>query len=354
MPSEPFPPRPNLPTVPNDAAPLRTDPSAQRADSGRPEIVPSDADGVRRGAARLRAGRLVAMPTETVYGLAARAVDRSAVGRVFAAKGRPADHPLIVHLHDLDALGAWIDRPDDRIRALAERFWPGPLTLIGPRADGVHDGVTGGHPTVAVRMPAHPVARAVLSALGDAVAAPSANRFGHVSPTCARHVADEFPLHDLLILDGGPCAIGLESTIVDLSGRQARLLRPGAIAVSALEDVLGAPVSAPHDASVAAPGRRVSHYAPDAVLRLIDAHALPDAARSAPDAALLLIDAPLPDGHRGPARRLSDHPERYGRDLYAALRALDASGASLLLVQRPPTASAWDPGHDPVAQAAAP
>jgi L-threonylcarbamoyladenylate synthase len=322
-------------------------------------VVAADARGIAAAAEDLRAGRLVAFPTETVYGLGARARDPRAVGAVFRAKGRPADHPLIVHVASQDELDAWADPLPETARRLARTHWPGPLTLVVRRAPDVPDVVTGGQSTVAVRAPAHPVANALLRALGEGVAAPSANRFGRISPTTADHVATEFPDLELTILDGGPCDVGLESTILDLSGGRARLLRPGAVSVAELERTLGGPVAVAAKREEAeeaprVPGRLASHYAPTAPLRLADDCELASAVDAAPGLALLLRRAQRPAAHRGPWRRLPEDPAGYGRGLYAALRALDAEAPPALVVERPPDTAPWSAVRDRLARAAGP
>ena len=196
---------------------------------------PADIDAA---VAALRSGELVAFPTETVYGLGADARNPAALRKVYAMKGRPSTHPLILHLADAAQLSQWVAVVPPAAQALATRFWPGPLTLVLRRASGVLDELTGGQDSVAIRVPAHPIARAVLAAFGSGVAAPSANRYGRVSPTRAEHVREEFP-QGLLVLEGGECAVGLESTIVSLVGETAQLLRPGAISRAALEAELG-------------------------------------------------------------------------------------------------------------------
>jgi L-threonylcarbamoyladenylate synthase len=316
-------------------------------------ILPADGDGLDRAADALRAGRAVAFPTETVYGLGAVARDPRAVARVFALKGRPSDHPLIVHVAGAEELPDWIDPVPAGALALARAFWPGPLTLVGPRAAGVPDAVTGGQSTVALRCPAHPVARALLARLGSALAAPSANRFGRLSPTRAEHVAEEFADEDLLVLDGGPCEVGLESTIVDLSGPAPRLLRPGAIGREAMAEVLGRPLelTGDEDGDVPrAPGRLRSHYAPRAPIRIVDAGALPAAV--APGEAALLRRAEAPAGTL--AERLPRDPAGYGRGLYAALRRLDAAAPRAIVVEAAPEDEAWRAVRDRLARAAAP
>jgi L-threonylcarbamoyladenylate synthase len=285
----------------------------------------SRAVGVEEAAALLQDGELVGIPTETVYGLAAMARRPLALRQVFARKGRPVDHPLIVHLPDAAALEAWA-RPGPAARALADAlgraFWPGPLTLVLPRAPGVPDELTGGRDTVAVRIPAHPLAQALLRALGDGLAAPSANRFGRVSPTCAADVWAELG-EGLPVLDGGPCALGLESTIVDLSpleapGGRPALLRPGALPVEALLPLTG-PLG---ESATPAPGTHAAHYAPRTSLLLsADAAAEAEALRARGLRVAVLPVGELPDRARG---------------LYAALRALDASGADVLVAALAP------------------
>lgn len=282
----------------------------------------------------LRAGGLVAFPTETVYGLGADARNVAAVARVFRAKGRPADHPLIVHVEDAAAAGAWARELPDEARALMTRFWPGPLTLIVEKADDVPTEVTGGQSTVGLRVPDHPLALALLRAFGGGLAAPSANRFGAVSPTTAAHVAIELGERVDLILDGGPCRVGVESTIVDLSTGRARILRPGGVPVEDVEQTLG--TSVPVVVSdVRAPGTHPSHYAPRADLVAVDARD---------------VDATVA-GHRALGRRvvvlgraapgttdvveLPEDPEGMARRLYAALREVDARGFEVAVVALP-------------------
>lgn len=261
----------------------------------------------------LRAGGIVAVPTETVYGLAAVASDPVAVRRVFAAKGRPVDHPLIVHLASAADLGDWAATVPPAAAALAAAFWPGPLTLVLPRQAGVPDEVTGGLDTVGLRVPAHPLTRALIAATGG-LAAPSANRFGRVSPTEAAHVSAELG-PALPVLDGGPCAVGVESTIVDLAGPAPALLRPGGVPVEAIEAVLGAPLGV---GVRRAPGGLPSHYAPRTALLLSSDVEADAAAARARGLRVAVLPAP------------SD-PAQHARGLYAALRALDAEGVDLLV-----------------------
>lgn len=295
-------------------------------------------DDIDLAVERLRAGGLVAVPTETVYGLAADASDAKAVERIFAVKGRPSGHPLIVHLAASTDLDHWADSPAPVAAQLAALAWPGPLTLIVPRSSRVPDAVTGGRDTVGLRVPSHPVLQQVLRRSGLGLAAPSANRFGAVSPTTAQHVEDDIghlldPERDL-ILDGGPAAIGLESTIVDTTTDPPQLLRAGPVTGADI-DALAAP-SGPSRAS----GMLASHYAPRCQVRLVD-H--PD------DAAALRAGTP---GSRVLDR--SDDLPGYARTLYAELRAADDDGVGTLIAVLPPAAGLGIAIRDRLTKAAAP
>ena len=291
-------------------------------------------------AAALAQGHLAVLPTETVYGLGARADDPAALARVYATKGRPADHPLIVHIADLDALHAWSADVPFYAARLAERFWPGPLTLVLPRSIRALDAVTGGQDTVALRLSEHPMFRAVLDALardtGDdaiGIAAPSANRFGGVSPTTAQHVVDELGslLQDRdVILNGGACGVGVESTIVDCTGDVPVILRPGAVSANDVREVTGLDLGTRSD--VRAPGTLASHYAPAARVTII---AAADASDVQPPAGLLaLAGVPTPPG----VVRLSapETVDDYARVLYAALREADALHLPSVVAIAPP------------------
>ena len=318
-------------------------------------ILTTDVDAV---AARLRAGGVVAFPTETVYGLGAHATNIAAVRRVFAIKRRPAEHPLIVHSPEVAALDDWAREIPDAARRLAARFWPGPLTLILRRRPRVPDVVTGGQDYVGLRVPNHPLARALLGALGDGIAAPSANRYGRVSATRAEHVLDELGEETDLILDGGPCSVGIESTIVSFADGIPRLLRPGAITPAMLAHEMG-PLEPPTaTAAVRAPGSHAAHYAPATPLEVLATQALwIEAERLAAKGRRVVVLS------RGPARRrlggqihveiMPDEPEAFGRDLYAALRRADARGAARLLVEAPPQDEAWLAVADRLRRAAA-
>lgn len=313
---------------------------------------------VSRAAALLRDGELVALPTETVYGLGADATNPQAIAKIFAAKGRPADHPLIVHIPDAAHLGRWaIDIPEAAYR-LAEAFWPGPLTLILKRHPAVLDAITGGQDTVGLRVPNHPLALQLLREFDGGVAAPSANRFGHVSPTTAEHVREELGDAVSLILDGGPCAVGIESTILDLSGGAPRILRPGMLDAAAIAAVLG--VTPEFGATQNAPrvsGSLEAHYAPRTPLRLVPAAELAAAAQAALAAgqrvAMLSAQAPgAGDGHLV-WREASADPAQFAHDLYARLRELDTLGADLILAALPPVGEAWRAVADRLRRAAA-
>jgi L-threonylcarbamoyladenylate synthase len=297
-----------------------------------------------RAAAVLRDGGLVAFPTETVYGLGADATNPDAVGRVFAVKGRPVGHPLIVHLGDADQLDAWADDIAPAARLLADAFWPGPLTMILPRSARVPDPVTGGRDTVGLRVPDHPVARALLDAFGGGIAAPSANRFGHVSPTTAAHVRTDLGDDVDLVLDGGPCTVGVESTIIDLTTGEPEILRPGGVSIDRLADVLG---RVPRvwlgdgDGPVRAPGMLAAHYAPVAQVEIVlsedevPAHATRhlEAGRVVGVLAPATVrDLPLDVLELEPV----GEPEEYAQLLYARLRQADRLGIEVLLVVPPP------------------
>ena len=291
--------------------------------------------------AALRRGDLIGLPTETVYGLAGDAANLAALRRIYALKGRPVGHPVIVHLGDVAQLERWAREVPAAARTLAARFWPGPLTLVLRRAAGVPDLVTGGQDTVGIRIPAHPLALAVLRAFDGGLAAPSANRYGHVSPTTAQHVREEFGDGLALVLDGGPCAVGIESTIVDLSGDVPRILRPGRIGAEAIAAALGGAVaSGAATSSPRVPGALRSHYAPRAPAELVaraELLARADRSRREDEHAQLLAIGTLPEGGAGLA--LPAEPEGYARYLYAALRQLDTEGADRITCSRPAPAA---------------
>src|SRR5262245_10130679 len=310
---------------------------------------------IEEAAACLNAGGLVAFPTETVYGLGADAANPVAVARIFAAKGRPASHPLIVHFSNFDAAREFAAEVPDTARRLAEAFWPGPLTLVLPKSARVSDAVTGGQATVALRAPAHPVARALLAAFGRGIAAPSANRYGRISPTRASDVREELG-DTALVLDGGDCEVGLESTIVACLGGRVTLLRPGSVSRSQVADVVGR-VDDPGADAPRAPGRERSHYAPGTPLAVVTAEDLrreiEAALRAGVRIAVLARSAPPFEGSGVVWRGMPADPVSYGRGLYAALRGLDAAGAGRILVEAVPPGEAWAAVADRLARAAA-
>lgn len=316
---------------------------------------------VRAAAQRLAAGELLAFPTETVYGLGARADDDAAVRRIFDAKGRPAEHPLIVHLAAPEEAARFAADWPAAAQALARAFWPGPLTLIVPRRPGSAAAAAGGQPTIGLRVPAHPVAQALLQqalALGvSGVAAPSANRFGRVSATRAAHVVQEFGA-ELVVLDGGDCPGGIESAIVDCSGAQPALLRPGLLERRQIEAVLGRPLRERDEASPRASGTLAAHYAPSAKLRLMSAGQLRDAlallgAQSAGLGLAVYSRSALPRSSGVIYRRMPDDAVAAAHELFDALRDFDARGARILWVEQPPDAAAWEGVADRLQRAAA-
>ncbi|MHB1319347.1 MAG: L-threonylcarbamoyladenylate synthase [Anaerolineae bacterium] len=310
---------------------------------------------IRQAVDALARGDLVAFPTETVYGLGADASNEQAVARIYAAKGRPAGHPLIVHLAQASDMEHWAQDITPVARELASRFWPGPLTLILKRAPHVLDAVTGGQNTVGLRVPGHPVALELLKAFGHGVAAPSANRFGRLSPTTARHVVAELGEAVDLILDGGPCLVGLESTILDLSGPRHRVLRPGVLTRQDLGHILGEVPTSSHAHSPRVPGALPSHYAPRTPLRLVDATSLGLELQSwwrAGKTVAVLSMGPPPDLTEGRWWPMPPDPEAYGRLLYAHLREADATHSHLILVESPPATAAWEAVRDRLARAA--
>ena len=308
----------------------------------------------------LARGGLVAFPTETVYGLGADAASAEAVARIFAAKGRPVGHPLIVHLAAGAPLEGWAREVPEVARRLAGAAWPGPLTMIlakGPRVAGA---TTGGADTVGIRVPAHPVVQALLRAFGGGVAAPSANRFGAVSPTTADHVAGDLGEAVDYLLDGGACDVGVESTIVDLSRWQARgravLLRPGGAPREAIEAITG-PLAAPDDAAPAAPGTLASHYAPRARVVAVALDEVPAAVAAARGRVAVLAPARAFAGWpdlRALAAPLPDDLEGMARGLYAALRDLDAAAVDVVIAALPPAAGLGEAVGDRLRRAAGP
>ncbi|HEY3431857.1 MAG TPA: L-threonylcarbamoyladenylate synthase [Rhodocyclaceae bacterium] len=313
-------------------------------------------DELTDAVAKLRAGELVGIPTETVYGLAADASNADAVAKIFAAKGRPADHPLIVHLAGAGQLPRWAKEIPDAAYQLAAAFWPGPLTLILKKQPGVPDAVTGGQDTVGLRVPNHPLTLELLRRFDGGLAAPSANRFGRISPTTAEHVQEELGDRVARVLDGGPCSVGIESTIVDLSRGVPVILRPGAITAQDIERVLAAAVgSGQRESTPRVSGSLDAHYAPLTPLRLVATEALTAAVSeeiAAGRKCAVLSFQPLPTQHNLVHYPASHDPAGYAHDLYAALRSLDQSGVAVILVEALPEGPAWLAVKDRLSRAA--
>ncbi len=322
---------------------------------------------IAEAARLLRAGGLVAFPTETVYGLGADAASDEAVAGIFRAKGRPSDHPLIVHIaagaRGTEALSRFAQPLPAFAQKLVLAFWPGPLTLIVTRQAGVANASAGGQDTIGLRCPAHPVAQALLVACAElgvsGISGPSANRFGRVSPTTAQHVHDEFG-DALTVVDGGPCEVGIESTIVDCSRGVPVLLRPGAISRAQVEAACGEALRNPHDLAAPDPrasGTLASHYAPEAKVRLMDAKALQAALDVlGAQAAHIAVWARSPlkvRSQRVLQRRMPDDPAATAQQLFAVLREFDARGVRLIWIETPPETPEWEGVGDRLRRAAA-
>ncbi len=350
------------------------------------------AESIALAADRIKAGDLVGLPTETVYGLAADAENEAAVAQIFTAKGRPADHPLIVHVLNEASVAHFADHVPAFAQALIKAFWPGPLTLILPRRDGVAAAAAGGQNSIGLRSPSHPVAQALLQACLAShepgkdgqqrmpvmssptpvwgIAAPSANQFGRVSPTTARHVQGEFG-GELLILDGGPCTVGIESTIIDCTRGVPVLLRPGAITPAQVQAACGLRVLSKEELmTTAEPAPRASgtlesHYAPNASVRLMDANALqaavdrlnlsPDAARTdaAPRIGIYARAVVQTSSAHVLCRRMPEDAAATAQQLFAVLREFDAQGVNLIWIEAPPDAPEWDGVRDRLQRASA-
>ncbi|MDR3898643.1 MAG: L-threonylcarbamoyladenylate synthase [Duodenibacillus sp.] len=324
---------------------------------------PIDEAAIAHACDVLASGGLVAIPTETVYGLAADADNRDAVLRTFAVKKRPTTHPLIVHVASVDALDAWASRVPEEARILAARFWPGPLTMVLPKSDRCGDFVTGGQDTVAIRCPSHPWIHALLTRFAGptmkGLTAPSANTFGHISPTCARHVADDLgvkPEGKLdYILNGGTCEVGVESTIINLSGERPEILRHGAVTRAMLEDALGRPIPDGGAASPRVSGTLKSHYAPETKLEIVPAEMLVERILSFGNDPVAVMARKRPEGADN-IRFFYEAPcghAAYAHVLYEALHELDAAHAVRILVEMPPQTAEWAAVNDRLGRAAA-
>jgi L-threonylcarbamoyladenylate synthase len=325
----------------------------------RVDPVLPDPGAIARAGEVLRAGGLVAFPTETVYGLGANALDERAVARIFAAKGRPPNNPLIVHIAGVEQAIPLVREWPDTARRLAERFWPGPLTLVLPGASVVAEAVTAGGPTVALRVPAHPVALALLRAADLPLAAPSANRSSQVSPTTAEHILRGLDGRIDLVLDAGPTAGGIESTVLDLASDPPRLLRPGLVLPGAIEEIIGpidrSPRSA-HEQVLPSPGMLSRHYAPVAVMECVEGPVWPTVRRLLENGLrvgwLTFQNVEL-DREGLVVLQMSGRPVEYAAQLYAALHQLDSLGVTRIVADWPPDSEEWLAVRDRLRRASA-
>jgi L-threonylcarbamoyladenylate synthase len=326
-------------------------------------VKEADSIAIRQASELLKAGQLVAFPTETVYGLGADATNPQGIERLYRAKGRPSNHPVILHLGSFDQLPEWcIDIPK-AAETLAKAFWPGPLTMVFKRSAKALDAITGGQDTVAIRIPNHPVALALLKEFGGGLIAPSANRFGKVSPTRAEHVSRQFADQISLILDGGACEVGIESTIVNLTSRNIEILRPGMISSAQIAECLGIDEPSSLERStttVRVSGDLPSHYAPQAPVRLLsmsEIKAKLTAPLSAKNAYAVIAFQPQDAGANGTIIvkwiEASLDPSTYAKSLYASLQEIDLSNANEILIEKAPNGVAWQGINDRLQRAAA-
>lgn len=315
---------------------------------------------IEKGAALLKEGKLVAFPTETVYGLGADASSAEALAALYRVKGRPTDHPVIVHLADLDKLSDWTRKEDlsPLVFKLAEAFWPGPMTLILPKAETVLHACTGGQDSVGIRIPSHPLALELLRQFGGGVAAPSANKFGKLSPTTAAAVKEGLGEEVSLVLDGGPCQVGIESTIISVLDKTPRILRPGMITRENIEDKLGIKVEIAYKEKtqdIKAPGTLESHYAPDTAVAVVSNSDLPslmERLNKEGKTFVLLAFADFRYDREMGSLYVEKNADNYAQNLYQRLKNLDEEGKQFILVEAPPTDSAWDGVNDRLRRAA--
>ena len=319
-------------------------------------VTPSDQE-IEKAAEILRAGGLVAFPTETVYGLGADASNPAAVRKIFAAKGRPADHPVIVHIADMSELKHWAAEVPRAAWLLAEKFWPGPLTMVLKRSPHVNDLISGGQNSIGLRVPGHPVAQQLLKAFGGGIAAPSANKFGRLSPTTAEHVREELGNAVEMVLDGGPCDVGIESTIVDLTREPPAILRPGRVSAQQITDALLVPLGESAADRPRVPGSLASHYAPRAPLKLVQPDEIENYVRRQvvqPPVAVVARRGRPRDSKVALWQVAPETPEEYARLLYATLRRLDDAGCGLIVVEALPLLPEWAAVRDRLDRAATP
>lgn len=304
----------------------------------------------------LRAGELVAFPTETVYGLGANANNPEAVRKIFQVKGRPSTHPVIVHIDHPRYLHRWVREMPPEGKKLADAFWPGPLTIVAKRAPAVNDVITGGQDTVAIRVPNHPIAQQLLNAFGGGIAAPSANRYGRVSPTRAEHVREEFEDEVEIILDGGDCKVGLESTIVSCVGDVPYVLRPGSISLSQLRAVCPSIQVGPNPSAPRVPGTTARHYSPATPVNVVPSRRLEQVMNEfTSKGEKVAVLAQRPPATANPYMTWVNagiRPDHYSRQLYANLRTLDKAGAKIILVEEVPEGEKWDAARDRLRRAA--
>lgn len=308
-----------------------------------------DSQEIEKAVGILRAGGVVAMPTETVYGLAGDASNPNAIKKIFSVKGRPIDHPLIVHIGDLSLLSQWASEVPEEALKLANAFWPGPMTLILKKAPSVNTLVTGGQETIGLRMPNHPVAIQLLKTFGKGLAAPSANRFGRISPTSSEDVKEELGDRVDLILEGGVCEVGVESTIVDMTGAKPRILRPGMISAKEIEAVLNEKLNTVSSTAPRVSGSLESHYAPITPVKQIMPDVLSEMLKSmdVPAAVMirsLVLDKALQKKHS--VIKMPLDPKQYAHDLYHVLRTLDHLQMSMILIEALPEGEEWEAVSD--------
>jgi L-threonylcarbamoyladenylate synthase len=311
---------------------------------------------IEQAAQMLRDGGLVAFPTETVYGLGGDASNPAAVRKIFAAKGRPADHPVIVHLAGTSDLKHWAAEVPRSAWLLADKFWPGPLTLVLKRATRVSDLVTGGQNSVGLRVPSHPLARQLLKAFGGGIAAPSANRFGRLSPTTAQHVREELGDAVDLVLDGGPSEVGIESTIVDLTRETPAILRPGRVSAQQIADALQTQLGETAFGRPRVSGSLESHYAPGLPLKIVHPDEIENYVRARADTPLAVLSRRgRPRDSKATLWQVApEMPEDYARLLYGTLRWLDVSGCRMIVVEALPELAEWAAIRDRLGRAATP
>ena len=308
-------------------------------------------DNIPLAVETLKNGKLVGMPTETVYGLAADAANEEAIKAVFKTKGRPANHPAIVHIHDLNQLNDWAKNIPDIAYRCAEQFWPGPLTMILPKANYVSPLITGGQDSIGIRMPAHPIAQQLLKQFRHAVIAPSANRFGRISPTSAKDVEEELDCAIDVILDGGNCPVGIESTIIDLRDNTINIVRQGMITASMIERALQTSIHVTTPTSRVS-GNLASHYAPTTPVVIVENNVLSQEIEKNKQQICLLSFTAITTKKNITCFTMPNTPDAYAQTLYQQLRAADHIGAELIVIEQPPLGEAWGAIHDRLKRAA--